>query len=159
MILLDSHFPSLLKNNPLLQFRLRCRKFIELVGQHDLNGAMSYGQSLQNLYKTKDKHIQETLIQTFSLLAYSNPQNSALAHLLQPSARECLAEQVNSAILGNLSIHQVVQGKPAIAALENVVKQSLVVSKELLNHKVPQAALLDVRKDVLEVVESMDTSD
>lgn len=44
----------------------------------------------------------DCLQDAFSLLAYSDPKSSPLAHLLEPSQREAVSSAVNSAILGML---------------------------------------------------------
>jgi hypothetical protein len=150
-----------LKNNRQIYFRMRCRKFIEMIRQcADLNQAsrsadngskasngasneqyedvfdqemelddqihngdgwdtmemedsdaslkhmnmlqetIKYGQLLQSEFRDDDrKEVKKALAETFSLLAYEDPKSSVMAHLLEPSGRVPVAEELNSAIL------------------------------------------------------------
>lgn len=168
--MLDQVFPEVLQQNEVLQFRLRCRKFIEMmracaqagefneksevvewlnqdtsvpdekngcdVSMEDIsrplvrdtyhNGpqkdskvlldeAIQYGQQLQSIYANQPNPIYRTgLEQAFSLLAYSDPLASPVSHLLLPSLRAEIAEDINRAIL-------VSSGKSARSELEEIV--------------------------------------
>jgi hypothetical protein len=68
-----------------------------------VENALKYGQHLYDLYKDDPRQeLKSKLIETFSILAYSDPCNSIMAPLLDPSSREPLANDINSAILGKL---------------------------------------------------------
>lgn len=158
-----AHFPSVLSGNPQIVFRLKCRKWVELIskmtelnarkplnqasknvsngfgrdsavedsfaqemeldeqqhGDNQLNGtekatnaenaaqydrlineAMEYGQNLQREYRDEDGEYAKTLQDIFSLVAYNDPKGSVHGHLLDPSGRVAVAEELNSAILG-----------------------------------------------------------
>ena len=163
-----AHYPSVLKDHEHIYFRLRCRKFIEMIRQctdlhliaqtssgkshvagrddgrrsgpddsfdavfeHEMeldeqvhNGGgwermdaeeadaglkhltslqetIKYGQVLQSEFRDDErKEVKKALEETFSLLAYEDPKTSAVAHLLEPSERIPVAEELNSAILG-----------------------------------------------------------
>ena len=63
--------------------------------------AISYGQQLQADYQLDEgKEYKKTLDDIFSLIAYPDPQSSVHGHLLDPSGRVSVAEELNSAILG-----------------------------------------------------------
>lgn len=62
---------------------------------------MDYGQELQREYRdVEDREFSQTLLDIFSLVAYDDPRESVHGHLLDPSGRVAVAEELNSAILG-----------------------------------------------------------
>jgi len=143
------HYPNVLQKNQKLMFLLRCAIFVELVRKGSaskdtdwLDEAMSVGQKLQDMYgSTNDEEQKAKLEMTFSLLAYSNPFNSPVSHLLDISARDSVASALNSAIL-------VDQNESAIPALERVVNQSVVLLQELKNHGLAPS-FLDIQNDFI----------
>jgi hypothetical protein len=72
------------------------------VFQYDqlMNEAMLYGQELQREYRDEGGDYAKTLQDIFSLVAYNDPKGSVHGHLLDPSGRVTVAEELNSAILG-----------------------------------------------------------
>jgi hypothetical protein len=157
------YYPNVLKDHEQIYFRLRCRKFIEMIKQcselltvaqstkgkrninmnghsnelyddvfehemelddqvnndggwdnmeteeteadlkhHDLlEQTLQYGRDLQSEFKDDNRReVKKALEDTFSLLAYEDPKRSVVAHLLEPSGRILVAEELNSAILG-----------------------------------------------------------
>ena len=158
--LTNTYYSDVLQDNPQIYFRLRCRKFIEMMRRyteaqaaqsgkafksengttvqyedvftHDMEldddqmrdaddgdvmdmevgedtgkhqdlmyEAISYGQQLQTDYQLEErKEYKKTLDDIFSLVAYPDPQSSVHGHLLDPSGRVSVAEELNSAILG-----------------------------------------------------------
>ncbi|RUP47724.1 CTLH/CRA C-terminal to lish motif domain-containing protein, partial [Jimgerdemannia flammicorona] len=105
--------------------------------------AMMYGQQLQEDYRNDERpEVQKALVETFSLLAYSNPAQSPVAHLLDPAGREPVAEALNSAIL-------VSQNRPANPALERIFRQSVLSNRELVSQGSGRAAFLNVYRDCL----------
>lgn len=177
--LTNVHYASVLGDNPHIHFRLRCRKFIEMMrrctepqpaaisssnglsepartatsdgftldmevddqmpdietneaiaasdmmdtdasntnnanndttavkkDQDLLHEAILYGQQLQADYPGDEKkEHKKTLDDIFSLVAYADPKTSVHGHLLDPSGRVAVAEELNSAILGNAPLH------------------------------------------------------
>lgn len=80
-----------------------------------LTEAIQYGQELQALYSNpSDASFRTGMEEAFSLLAYSDPLASPVAHLLSPALRTEIAEDINSAIL-------VTSGKSARSELEEIV--------------------------------------
>jgi hypothetical protein len=63
--------------------------------------AVLYGQELQADYPGDERReYKKTLDDIFSLVAYADPKSSVHGHLLDPSGRVPVAEELNSAILG-----------------------------------------------------------
>ncbi|KAJ8062364.1 hypothetical protein OCU04_008908 [Sclerotinia nivalis] len=182
----NAYYPQVLKDNEHVYFRLRCRKFIEMVRQmaemhnsnstngskkntahngdwyddiinHDmelddhqaqannwdrmetdggvdfeteyqnlLSETLSYGQVLQAEFKDDPRReVSKALEDAFSLIAYKDPINEkTVSHLLDPSGRVAVAEELNSAILLSL-------GKSSSAALERVYQQTTVLLEDL----------------------------
>ncbi|KAM0135056.1 hypothetical protein ACHAP3_005146 [Botrytis cinerea] len=182
----NAYYPQVLKDNEHVYFRLRCRKFIEMVRQmaeiynsnsnngskknsahngdwyddiinHDmdlddhqpqannwdrmetdggenletdyqnlLSDTLSYGQVLQAEFKDDPRReVSKALEDAFSLFAYKDPINEkSVSHLLDPSGRVAVAEELNSAILLSL-------GKSSSAALERVYQQTTVLLEDL----------------------------
>ncbi|KAK0116986.1 hypothetical protein ONS96_012827 [Cadophora gregata f. sp. sojae] len=157
-------YPNVLKDNEHVSFRLKCRRFIEMIRQgaemqnlthsngvkksngHNgdwydevaqgmdlddhqsqannwdrmdtedstenhmeyhrlLQDTLKYGQDLQAEYKDDPRReIGKALEEAFALMAYTDPLNAKeVAHLLDPSGRAAVAEELNSAILRKLS--------------------------------------------------------
>jgi len=163
-------YPTVLENNDILLFNLRCRKFLEMIRKNEeldmdtdtidddamdvddeknknisqkIIETMKYGQELQSLYGHDERdEIKNTLKETFSLFAYEHPNNSSLAYLLEPSRREIVANQLNVAILES-------QGEPASPAIETLYRQSSVAVRELVKYNVGAASFINVKKDCL----------
>eukprot|EP00835_Amoeboradix_gromovi_P000108 NODE_4_length_55019_cov_0.425091.p10 type:complete len:412 gc:universal NODE_4_length_55019_cov_0.425091:49815-48580(-) len=110
----NNMFPNLFIKNEDITFKLKCRKFIEMVRimlEHKLNNnlvefdnllqnTLLYGQELQNAYRNINKEDYQTkLTETFSLVAYDDPRKSTVSHLLLDTQRRILADELNSAIL------------------------------------------------------------
>ncbi|KZF24307.1 SPRY domain-containing protein [Xylona heveae TC161] len=178
----NAYYPNVLKDNEQIYFRLRCRKFVEMIRQcsdlhlgpedkhqssngrsdgayvdvfdqqmelddqngpedwskmdtedsdvglryqHLLQETLHYGQELQLEFREDGrKEIKKALEETFSLLAYEDPRTSVVAHLLDPSGRIPVAEELNSAILVSL-------GKSSSAALEKLCQQTEALINEI----------------------------
>lgn len=155
--LTNASYPSVLKDNELLYFRLRRRKLVEMIRkvaetehkdgytknlnngsnrvhgdysndmeiddpvnggttwevvmeddetplkhvENELDAAVEYGQKLRVEFSSDTRpEIKKPLEEAFSLLAYTDPRNSVLAHLLDEGGRIADGEELNSAILG-----------------------------------------------------------
>ncbi|KAI9805794.1 MAG: hypothetical protein M1825_000408 [Sarcosagium campestre] len=194
-------YPNVLKDNEQIYFRLRCRKFIEMIRQcaelhreaqgstgkqhnpanghsndaydevfeHEmelddhggtwdgmdteesdtsmkhfnlLQETVKYGQILQSEFREDTrKEVKKALAETFSLLAYEDPKGSVVAHLLEPSGRVPVADELNSAIL-------VSQGKSSAAALEHLYQQTEVLVHDISEDGGP-GAFINVSHDYL----------
>ncbi|CAJ0766071.1 4252_t:CDS:10 [Entrophospora sp. SA101] len=102
-----------------------------------IESAVRFGQELQDDYRDDTREEE-----TFSLLAYTDPRESVVSYLLDPSEREPVANALNSAIL-------VSQGKPAIPPLEQIYRQTSVALNELSRNGVGSSALVNIRKNCL----------
>ena len=154
----NAYYPDVLSNNPQILFRLKCRKWVELIrrssdlqnptpeklvkpgtgrfktavedvfdqdmelddhDQHEdwekmdtedaeidmkyqelMSQAIDYGQELMQLYREEKREYGDKLKDIFSLMAYDDPKTSVHGHLIDPSGRVVVAEELNSAILG-----------------------------------------------------------
>lgn len=85
--------------------------------------AMNYGQKLQDKYNSNPKY-RTMLTDIFSLLAYPNPASSPMAYLLNKSARDSLASDINVAI-------QLYQHEQEVSSLEKIYKQAIVTIHQL----------------------------
>jgi Ran-binding protein 9/10 len=69
-----------------------------------LQEAMSYGQTLMREYRDEKREYRKTLEDIFSLIAYDDAKASVHGHLLETGGRVQVAEELNSAILGEDAI-------------------------------------------------------
>ena len=71
-----------------------------------------FGRELQVLFSQLDRSspnistLQTLLQDSFSLLAYTDPMNSPVAYLLDPSQREPVTSLLNSAILSKSNMYK-----------------------------------------------------
>jgi len=69
--------------------------------------ALQYGQELRAEFRGNvSSEEQQTLDQTFALIAYPDARDSSLGHLLETDGRNSVAEELNGAILGTHHIFQ-----------------------------------------------------
>jgi CTLH/CRA C-terminal to LisH motif domain len=164
----NAYYPNVLVTNPQIVFRLKCRKWVELIRkssdlqsqtserqskvsnghsktavedvfdqnmeldeQHEdwdkmeteeaevamkyqelMSQAMEYGQVLMQEYRDEKREYSDKLREIFSLMAYDDPKISVHGHLIDPSGRVVVAEELNSAILGKRNIHYVIDENP-----------------------------------------------
>ena len=157
----NAFYPHVLRDNSRIYFRLRCRKFVEMIrqstelldlpsGKHvkSANGhsaaiseddfepvmdlddqsnsvddwdkmeteemdnslkyedlldeTVRYGQDLKYEFKDdRSKDVEDAFKDIFSMFAYEDPRKSPTSRLLDPSGRIPVAEELNSAILGD----------------------------------------------------------
>ncbi|KAJ1917243.1 hypothetical protein H4219_003327 [Mycoemilia scoparia] len=102
------------------------------------------GRKLQAQYSnTVDIRIKKGLDTAFSLMAYSNPLESPVKMLLDPIARDVLANNLNTAILAS-------QSRPQSPSLETMYRQTAAILDQLVVHENDgAAALLRIRRDCL----------
>jgi Ran-binding protein 9/10 len=108
-----------------------------------LDETIQYGQELRGEFSNDPRReVKRDLENTLALIAYDNPKESSLRELLEQKGRVPIAEELNGAILGELSgdlatdrelanISIVALGKSASAALERMVQQTEVMLQEL----------------------------
>lgn len=123
--------------------------------------AVEYGRQLGKEFRSDTRpEIRKALEEAFSLLAYTDPKNSVLAHLLDEKGRVSVAEELNSAILGKVTLTRHLEakiidrsfivslGKSSVAALERLVQQSTVLIHEISEDGGP-GAFVNLRNDYL----------
>ncbi|KAF9286799.1 hypothetical protein BGZ68_002551 [Mortierella alpina] len=127
----------------------------DLEGLGSLKDTIVFGQFLQEQYgHNRRDSVQQTLRETFSVLAYSHNSHSrhsssaatAAFHpskLSRPISREKVADTVNTAILAS-------QNLPTTAPLETVYRHTNVILSELTKQGVGEAAFFDLYKDCLQ---------
>lgn len=196
----NAFYPLVLQENPRTYFRLRCRKFVEMLRhstelldgsterrakplnghsaisdddfepemdldenmntvddwdkmeteevdnglkyQDLLDATVRYGQELR--YEFKDDHsklVEDAFKDIFSMFAYEDPRKPPTSHLLDPSGRVPVAEELNSAILVSL-------GKSSSAAIERLYQQTEVLVSDISDEG-GAGAFINVRNDFL----------
>ncbi|KAJ3167057.1 hypothetical protein HDU88_002394 [Geranomyces variabilis] len=162
VMLLDEFYPTILAQNSHLAFQLKSQRFIELMrtvtapsnamdvdgpsapapnsGEDDMRSVVSYGQAMQGEFGAfENPLVQSALVETYSLLAYRHPSDSAVSYLLDPANRLLVADVVNRSILKS-------QNRPAVPAIENVYRQASAVAKELFDGGSGAAAFVKARE-------------
>ncbi|KAF9962572.1 Ran-binding protein 9 [Modicella reniformis] len=138
MELCNSAFPGVLSiHGPLtspasiqMNFKLQCQKFIELVKSDPERGpeALMFAQQVLHDFGQLDPSKAEMYTKQMEgfllIIAYPNPEDSPNGHYLKQEAREQLADNMNSAILG-------CNGMSCEPALLTIVKQATVVQDQL----------------------------
>jgi len=91
--------PGLLDTNPTLHFRVKRQEFIELVRQGDTEGALRFAE--EELAPVGERHpeLLEELEDAMALLAFPDPSQSPLRHLLDVAQRQRTASELNAALL------------------------------------------------------------
>ncbi|KAJ2392376.1 hypothetical protein GGI05_002684 [Coemansia sp. RSA 2603] len=152
----DSRSPALLSlssitNAPRSQRHIR---FGQLGNVQNMDHAqlvrvlLEYGRQLQADYGTSSSAIvREGLVHTFSLLAYANPAQSPVAGLLDPAAREPLANLVEMAIVAS-------ENAPRMSALECISRQTGAILSELSGRRNGAASLISLKHDFIHVPDS-----
>jgi Ran-binding protein 9/10 len=112
-------FPGLRVEDDETCFLLKTQVFIELLapGGAALDEALAYGRD--ELLPFHDR-FPDRLEEVYSLLAYTDPASSPVAHLVRAERRELVAERLNMAILRG-------QGRPDKSLLETLIAQTQVV--------------------------------
>ena len=108
-----------------------------------LQDTLAYGQDLQGEFKDDPRReVSKALEDAFALMAYQDPLNAKeVSHLLDPSGRVAVAEELNSAILCRCTwpvCHDyradqstVSLGKSSTTALEKLIQQTTVLLEVL----------------------------
>jgi hypothetical protein len=111
--------------------------------QRLLSETLAYGQDLQAEFQNDPRReVSMALKDAFALIAYEDPLNAKeVSHLLDPSGRVTVAEELNSAILCKFNYQNpsclhgltdsVSLGKSSSAALEQLYQQTTVLLEDL----------------------------
>ena len=105
-------------------FLLHTQHFIELIRAGSQAEALFYGQNVLRRFGEVNGSLLETLRDVGALLAYENPHECPLSHLLSQDRRDHVAGVINSAIMVSLR-------EMARPSLETIVKQSTVAMNML----------------------------
>lgn len=129
--------------------------------QELLNETVQYGQVLKREFQD-DPSTENTFKEIFSLFQYADPRNSPQAHLLDRASRVPVAEELNSAILGesfpshHKLLHHLTEvhdsivslGKSSSAAIEILYQQTEVLV-DLIGETGGAGAFINVRNEFL----------
>jgi glucose-induced degradation protein 8 len=91
--------PEILDNNDELYFSLKKQKLIELILNNKTEEALQFAQGVIAEKAMKRPEFLEQMEEVMTLLAFDKPKESPLKHLVDISARQKLASDVNEAIL------------------------------------------------------------
>ncbi|KAI9913825.1 hypothetical protein PsorP6_005302 [Peronosclerospora sorghi] len=96
LVKLDS---NLLEQNSEMDFLLAKQQFLELIKERNIEDALKF--AIKNLapFGQKSPHFLHEIERTMSVIAFKNPSESPLGHLLEQAQRRRVAEEVNFAIL------------------------------------------------------------
>jgi len=117
-------FPHIMDNSKQVLdvlFLLSCQEFIELVSK---NSDCSLEYAKVELSKFSHLEYKTEMEELVSLLAYTNPKSSPVAHYLTMGRRELVARKLNRLILSY-------DGWPELSPLENNVRQLVCVREQL----------------------------
>lgn len=132
-------FPNAMNNSKQVLdvlFLLSCQEFIELVAQNS-DTALEFAKvELSKFFRMEYNAEMEELV---SLLAYTSPQNSPVAHYLSMSRREMVAGKLNKLILAY-------DGWPTFSPLESIVRQLVCVRDVLHTEKDTKVSVKDNRR-------------
>lgn len=129
--LTDKLCPNLFQENPGLLFALRCRQFVELIGNSKVDSGddekladyIKFGRELNDYLAKLDKlnnhrmdSVEKMFTDAISLLAFDNPKTSSYAkNILDPRKREPISQLLNSSIINST------RDKPYKPPLEQVI--------------------------------------
>ncbi|CAI5717558.1 unnamed protein product [Hyaloperonospora brassicae] len=105
--------PHLLQKESAMDFLLAKQELIELIKRQEIEEALQF--AIENLapFGQMSPHFLREIEQTMSLVAFQNPSESPLGHLLEQSQRCRVASEVNSAILRS----QVQEPEPMLSSM------------------------------------------
>lgn len=125
--------------------------------QELLEDTLRYGQVLKQEFQD-DPSTESTFKEIFSLFMYEDPRKSPQAHLLDRASRVPVAEELNSTILGMLTMYKqarmiaygetVSLGKSSSAAIELLYQQTDVLV-DYISEAGGAGAFINVRNDFL----------
>ncbi len=119
-----------------IYFQLLCQWFIELIRQRNANGALEFAEAhLAPLANLSFEFAQDLQI-VIALLAYADPESSAIKELLNPARRSELALHLNASILEEVE-----------SKLETNLKQLVTVNR-LLSQLDPSTSTVIAKSQV-----------
>ncbi|CAM8939650.1 unnamed protein product [Rhodiola kirilowii] len=131
--------PELLEKNKDLHFDLLILCFVELVCSRKSTEALEFALAKLSPFSELQKY-RSKLEDSIALLAYEEPQNSPMFHLLSPDHRQQVADSLNRALLEH-------NNQPGYSALERLLQQATLVrqylTQELGTESYPPFSLTD----------------
>lgn len=118
--------PEILVKNTDLLFDLLSLHFVELVRSRKCTEALDFAQTKLSPFG-KDGQYTEKLQDFMALLAYKEPEDSPMFHLLSLEYRQQLADSLNRTILAYFNL-------PNYTAMEKLIQQATVV-RQCLNEE------------------------
>lgn len=118
--------PEILEKNTDLLFDLLSLHFVELVRSRKCTEALDFAQTKLSDFG-KDGKYTEKLQDFMALLAYKEPEDSPMFHLLSLEYRQQLADSLNRTILAYFNL-------PNYTAMEKLIQQATVV-RQCLNEE------------------------
>ncbi|KAL5072078.1 hypothetical protein RYX36_022965 [Vicia faba] len=118
--------PEILEKNKDLLFDLLSLHFVELVRSRKCTEALEFAQTKLSPFGKEAKYM-EKLEDFMALLAYKEPENSPMFHLLSLDYRQEFADNLNRTILAYFNL-------PSYTAMERLVQQATVV-RQCLNEE------------------------
>lgn len=80
-------------------FHVNCQRYVELLRRGEVDAAVRFAQATLAPYRERLPHLEPVLRDVVALVAYAQPAESPLAHLLSASQREFVADAANAALL------------------------------------------------------------
>ncbi|EGF84396.1 hypothetical protein BATDEDRAFT_2468, partial [Batrachochytrium dendrobatidis JAM81] len=114
---ITQHYSDMLKENEIVRFQLDCLKFINISAGFDFDS--NQGQDCKD--------------ELFSLICYPDPHKSPVSYMLDISARQTVASNVNDAMLSMESL-------PVIPILDTLVRQIKLTHSLLVKEDVGAAS-------------------
>ncbi|KAM3282748.1 glucose-induced degradation protein 8-B [Capsicum chacoense] len=115
--IIEQFAPGLLEKNKDLHFDLLSLHFVGLVCSRKCTEAMKFAQAKLSPFGKVENHLKN-LEDFIALLAYNEPKNSPMLHLLSLEYREQVVDSLNRAILGLFDVMQQIQTSSAILRLK-----------------------------------------
>ncbi|KAI8909587.1 CTLH/CRA C-terminal to lish motif domain-containing protein, partial [Gorgonomyces haynaldii] len=119
----DEHFVDSLETEKEILFALKCQLFIELI-KTDTAQALEFAQKDLGQFANVSQKTDDLLQDVLSLIAYPDPQQSPVAHLLTQERREQVADEVNEYIIRSFGLSQQ-------TCVEKIARQATVVRSAL----------------------------
>ncbi|KAG4100635.1 SPRY-domain-containing protein [Neocallimastix lanati (nom. inval.)] len=168
-------YPTVLANNDILLFNLRCRKFIEMIRKNEeldmdteIETIDEDAMDAMDVDDDKNKALCQRIIETMKYgqelqSIYGQDERDEIKDTLTETFSLFAYEHPNNSILSYLlepSRREIVanqlnvailesQGEPSKPAIETLYRQSAVAVRELVKNNVGSAAFINVKKDCL----------
>lgn len=169
LLILNENYQDIISKQPNVIFYLECGKFIEMINNYykndpnfefqdmiidnknnnnefenkvSMEDILETGQQIYKKYSDlSNTNVKKSLLELFSLIAYPNPYNSPVSHLLNPLTRVRIADLIDFSILK-------VNNKPIRPPLEVSIRQSAVILDLLRKHEYAVADIFSIPANI-----------